>query len=1144
MTLKRLPLILCLAVFAVTAHAQYRAGIQGVVTDPVGAVVPEATVTLTSNETNISRTAKTSEGGVYSFSSLAPGAFRLTVEKVGFSKKVLEDVRVRGEQMQSLNVELAVGQISDTVTVTEVVPLIDSQTATIGGTLTSKEVAQLPSFGRDPLTLVRLTLGAFGDGARSASGGSANLPSVNRPANGAVDSIFREEGAPQAVINGARQASTNIRIDGVSVNSVSWAGSAVVTPNEESIKEIVVVSNNYSAEAGASSGAQVQFVSKNGTNQFHGSGFFKFHRPGLNAYQAWNGISMPTDGSKPILTPVQRDTNRFNQLGGSMGGPILKNRLFAFFSWEGVRNRSFGIANNWFETQQYRDSVGKAGGPIAKKMLSYPGQNPFSTRVLPNNCASINAAPTQCHDVAGGIDVGSPLITPIGTKDPTWSGSVAGTGNGFDGIPDFVYIQTATPNVNRGDQYNGRLDFRLSDKDSFGFSIYWVPGTDHNINGPARSLNQWNKETLRRSWTVIGTHAFSPTMLNEARFGFSGWRFSELDSNPQEPWGLPVSNINGTANVPGAPQLGPNGPGQFDQATRNVRDTLSKVHNSHSLKFGGELTRARFVDAAPWQARPTYAFHNLWDYANDAPYQEGGAFDPVTGQPTLSEKHMGYTNVGLFVQDDWKVKPNLTLNLGLRWEYYSPLTEQHGLVSNIVLGQGTAALTGLKIKNGGGLQSTSKRNFGPQVGMAWSPKPFNNKLVLRGGFGMGFNVQKLATTGDYRFNPPYVVNLNSTATGDIVYAVPSDVKQFTNWPVNPVTKQTFNSTTGLPVLQAPAAGQLFSPGALGLTGFQSPQPSPTTYRYSIDAQYELGHNWAATLGYQGSQSRNFSRRVPLNWLNYPNLNPAVSGMTFQYNDAASHYNALLAQVQHRFSTSFQIDAQYRLSRLIDQGSEDYYQDAYPFDIKYSTGPADYDVTHDFRVWGVWTPTIFKGSRGWLEKIVGGWTISGMFDTHSGFPWGPTYNTRTNNNVIYPNSGLNNLPPNQYKGGATNNYSNGTFMSPNGNFPNGAPTYFALPTFSTSAIPPPPAGSYRNIFRGPRYRGFDGMLAKSFGFPKLGEGVKLNLQANMYNAFNTLNLNRTPRNNIALANGNADPQFGSVSGALGGRIVELQAKLVF
>ncbi len=1108
------------------AFTQFRAGIQGVVSDPAGAPVPDATVTITSAETNLSRSTKTSESGAYTISGLAPATYRLSVEKTGFSKKVLEQVVVRAEQLQALNVELALGQVSESITVSEAaVPLIDTQSAAIAGTLTSRDVENLPSFGRDPFQLIRLAPGVFGDGAQSNGGGTTQMPGVNRPSAGAVNSIFFIENGPQVIANGTRQVSNNIQVDGVGVSSVSWAGSAVLTPNEESIKEIKVIANNYNAENGRNSGAQILFISQNGTNEYHGSAFFKWHRPGLNAYQRWNGPGNPS--------PVRRDLNRFNQFGGSVGGPVVKNRLFAFFSYEGLRSGSKSSGTAWFQTPWYLQNAGPEGS-LARRMLSYPGQEPLSGGVSALTCAQVGLAATQCRDAEGGLDLGSPLTTPLGTPDPTFSqpGTPYGIGNGFDGIADVMRLITLTPNNSVNAQYNGRMDFNPTASDLVAFSVYWVPTVTHSINGPARNLNQWNSDRLSRSWTGIWNRTFSATVINEARFGLSGWKFDETDSNPQEPWGLPVSNIDAAGAV-AAQRFGPSGPGVFDQGTWNARDTLSKAFDRHFFKLGGEYSRAHFLDRSAGSARPTFNFRNLWSYANDAPYQESGNFNPVTGQPSDNSKNLYYYILGLFVQDDWKVAPNLTVNLGLRWEYFSPLLEENGLISNPVLGSGNSALTGLTVQMGDSLTTTSKTNFGPQLGVAWSPGRFQNRLVLRGGFGIGFNVQQLATLSNGRANPPWITGLTINGS-DILYATPSDPTQFSDWPANPAAVQSFDPTTGLPVGGA----------AVTLNGFPQHQNTPTTYRYSLDAQYDLGRNWVASIGYQGSQSRNYSRQTNLNLIYYPDLNPRVNRLFWYSNDAAAHYNALLTEIQQRFSSQFTFDAQYRLSRNTDQGSQDYYSDQYPFDIDASDGPADYDVTHNVKLWGVWTPTLFRGRQGLLGKLVGGWTVSGISNWHSGYPFTPQY-CNTGNNVVYPNSGYGCLRPASYSGGAEDDYGNDTFMRPNGNFPDGALSYFALPTWPATGRPPAP-GVGRNTFRGPRYLGFDATLAKSFGLPNMkviGEHGRLNLQANIYNVFNKVNLtgvNTTISNDGKTSN----PLFGQAQSAFAGRIVELQARFSF
>jgi hypothetical protein len=665
----------------------------------------------------------------------------------------------------------------------------------------------------------------------------------------------------------------------------------------------------------------------------------------------------------------------------------------------------------------------------------------------------------------------------------------------------------------------------------------------HFYNGAARAANDWNHNSLAQTQSGIWNHTFGPTLLNEFRFGAGGWKWNEITSNNQEPWGLPSDNIDsmGSVSVQG---FGAPGPSVFNQLTYSYRDTLTKVWGSHTIKFGTDNTHATFLDEAPWSARPSYGFRNLWDFANDAPYNENANFNPVTGEPTEATKNLRYNSIAFFAQDNWKVRPGLTVNLGLRWEDYSPLTETKGNIDNVILGSGADVLTGLTLKQGGDLYHNYLNNWGPQLGFAWSPnngKLFGRQMVLRGGFGIGYNLEQLAITSNGRGNPPFVSNITSF-NSNIVYGVPSDVHSFTGYPANPAAIQTFDPTTGLPT----------SGGPVNLTGFPLNFHPSVTYRYSLDAQYELGHNWMASLGYTGSQTRHYTRQVSnLNYLFYPNVNPLVNSVDWYSNDANAHYNALLAEVQHRFSSQFEIDFQYTFSQNIDDGTQDYFTDLYPWNRSYSYGPADYDVTHNVKLWGVYSPTVFKGQHGFLEKTVGGWTLSGIVNFHTGFPWTPEY-CNTGGNVVYPNSGYGCLFPATYAGGAGTNYSNSTFMSPNGNFPNGALSYFTVPTWPTEGIPAPPSTNiHRNIFRGPNYLGNDFQLAKAFGLPKwgfLGENAKLNLQANFYNLFNKLNLmplsNTGSSLNISNDGITSNPNFGQAQQAFAGRIVELQARFSF
>lgn len=1129
-------IVLVLVFMTVAAQAQYRASLQGTVTDTSGAVVPGANITLTSHETNATWKVVSDQNGAYTVNGLAPGHYSLAVERKGFQTKTFTDVLVRGEQANAINVQLMVGAVSEAVQVTApVVPLIDTDSANISGTISSQEIKAMPAFGSDVFQLARLAPGVFGDGARSSGGGSQNLPGNAGPGGtNATSSVYQTENQVQMSAAGTRDQSNGFQIDGIGTNSLAWGGASVITPNEASVKEVKVVANNYSAEYGGAGGAQVLVVSQNGTNQFHGGVSLKVHRPGLNAYQSWNG---PND------TPVQRDTGDFNQWNASLGGPIIHNKLFFFFSYDTLSNSSTNVGTGWFETPQLLKEA--PSGSIASKLFGVPGEGASYNKVITTTCAfaGINDS-TLCQPVFNGstfegLDIGSPLTSPLGTPDPNYQNNGNfGTGNGLDGIPDVFQVQTVNPTTNIDRQYNFRLDYQATTRDLLTFTEYYVPVKSTFYNGPARAANLWHHSAANHAEGAIWQHTLSPTMLNELRFGVHGWYWNEVTSNPQEPWGLPTDYVDGMGGV-GLNSFGAPGPSIFDQKSFDVRDTLSKVVGSHSLKFGADVRIQHDNDEAPWSARPSYNFRNLWDLVNDAPYAEGANFDPKTGRPTSVQKtiHSGY--YAFFAQDDYKVRPNLTLTMGLRWEYFGPLSATGNNLNNVILGSGANALTDLRLTSGSGnLYNASKNNFGPQVGFAWSPgglfgHNLNGKLVLRGGFGIAYNQMQEAITLNGRFNPPYSTSLYLTGA-NVVYAVPGDIHQFDNWPSNPSAVQTFSPTTGLPTSGAPVT----------LNAVPQNMITPTTNHYSLEAQYDLGGNWVATLGYQGSQTHHYTIQNNLNWL-YSARNPMVQGMYYYSNDANASYNALLAQVEHRFSRSFDLNVQYTWSKSLDQGSNDYYIDDYPFNIAYAKGPSDYNVPQALKVWGIWTPTLFKGND-WKGKILGGWQLSGTLTAHAGFPWTPVYGN-TGCNVVYTSSGYCTLRPAAYLGGAGTDYSNATFMSATGNFPKGALAYFTVPTFPAQGIPPAP-GVSRNSFTGPHFFNTDMALGKSFRLPALpivGENAALSIRANAFNIFNTLNLNPGSISNAISFDGkNSNPNFGQAQSALGGRVVELQAGFTF
>lgn len=1117
--------------------AQYRAGLQGTVTDPDGAVIPNAKITLVDKATNRTLQTTSNADGTYSFSRLAPSNYMLTVEATGFVKEQLSNVTVQGEVTTGLDVKLQIGAVTETVQVTDATPLINTQNAQVGGTISTEQIQSLPSTGRDPFQLLQLAPGMFGDSSRAGAGGANNLPGNAGPGGASTtSSIFQTENQAQVSANGTRNISNNMQVDGVSVNSLAWGGAAVITPNEESVKEVRVSANPYDAESGHNSGGQVQVVSKAGSNSWHGSGFFKFHRPGLNAYQGYNGPN----------TKTLRDSNKFNQFGGSVGGPIWKDKLFFFFSYETLRNNSISYGNDWYETPQYIQTLAsrKANG-IGTRLYNYKGMGVSYTGINGKTCADIGLSAASCRNVSGGLDLGSPTSSALGTPDPTYvSSGTPGVGGGFDGVPDVFNVTTANPVQNTFQQFQGRADAQITQRDLLTYTMYWVPSNSTFYNGPIRSANLWHSNRLNYAASLLWNHTFSPTLVNEVRGNVTRWYFNEVTSNPQEPWGLPTL----TTDTPGTMQnglqaAGAPGPGVFYQTTYNFRDVATKTISSHTIKAGADLYWEQDNDVQAGAARPQYFFRNLWDVANDVPYKESGNFDPRTGSPTSNKKYIRSNIWAGFIQDDWKALPNLTLNFGLRWEYFTPVREKYNNLSNVVLGQGNALLTGASIRVGGDLYGASKNNWGPQVGFAFTPKmAWSKPFVIRGGFGIGYNRMQQAITLNGRANPPLVTSLTlqctdvnaRTGCGSILYQTPGSSTSFDGYPSNPAAKQTFDSK-GLPV----------GGTALSLTGFPLSLSTPVTYGYSLTASQELGGNWVATFGYQGSSTRHYTRQLNLNW-NYPNIRDSrIQNMYYYVNDANANFNAGWVELNHRFSRMFDIDTQYRYAKSMDNGSNDYYIGEYPYDIRFATGPSDYDVKHNVKLYGTFRPVLFRGNN-WREKVAGNWEFSGIMNWHSGYPWQPLY-SNYGGNIVYSGSGYSSLRAGGYRGGAGTSQGNDAFKT-GSNYAGGALNYFSIPNYTAGSGVPPVPGVGRNSLRGPGYFNLDMTAQKGFGLPKwgfLGENAKFVVRADFFNILNKLNLDPASITNTISSDGvTSNPQFGIAQRALGARVIEFTGRFNF
>src|SRR5437588_2413926 len=636
---------------ATAARAQFRAGIQGTVSDPNGAVVPEATVTLKNNGTAKTQQVTASTEGFYRFSELAPGTYTLTVEKAGFKKSTLENVVVNAENVQGLDVVLTTGEVSETVTVTDTAaPALETENANLDKSLTTAEVKELPQFGRDPYELTRLTPGVFGDAARGGTGGAINLPNTVGP-GGSSRSIFQTENVPQISANGQRVTANNFQIDGTSVNSLTNGGAAVITPNQESVKEVRVIANVYSAEFGRNSGAQVLTVSQNGTNNFHGSLFLKNDSPGLNAFNKYGG---------PNGAPAIRVNQRLSQFGGSIGGPLDlprfgeggrsvwngKNKAFFFFSYEGLRSNNTDTVNSFIETPQFRSAVISARpNSIAARILSDPGVSPRVIGVIPVTCATAgfpNGNFPACQQVAGGLDIGR-----VGGAQGQYLPFSNLNGGGLDGIPDVEFAQLSVPTTSRGNQFNPRIDLNLTQKDTFTFSSYTTRFNGLGADAAGRSRPMGDITTAPKN--VFGmltyTRVLSPSMVNEARVNATRFAFDEIASSSTTNFGIPRIEIE---DLPfdrirwGAPQSETT-PGVFAENTFEFRDTLRWVRGNQAWSFGGEWRKEQDNNNLSGGSRPLYTFAGLFNFANDTPpfYQINA--DPRTRGPAQSHRHFRAT---------------------------------------------------------------------------------------------------------------------------------------------------------------------------------------------------------------------------------------------------------------------------------------------------------------------------------------------------------------------------------------------------------------------------------------------------------------------------------------------------------------------
>jgi Carboxypeptidase regulatory-like domain/TonB dependent receptor-like, beta-barrel/TonB-dependent Receptor Plug Domain len=908
------------------------ATLSGTITDSSGAIIPRAEVTITNSATAVSRAVTTNADGLYAAPNLLPGAYDITIAAPGFSTEVRTGITLTVGAEQVLNVTLKVGQATEKVEVTGAAPAVQLATSSLSNEVNSTTVRELPLNGRDWTSLAALQPGI------SSLGATQQDPSqgYNRGNRGY---------GVQLTISGARPQQNNYRVDGISVNDYANGGPGSVLGGSlgvDAIQEFSVLSSNYSAEYGRTSGGVVNAITRSGTNQFHGDAYWFLRDEGLDARNFF-------DGNRP---PFHR-----NQFGASAGGPIRKDRTFVFGDYEGIRQAK-GVTN-----------LNHVLSPDARNGIIHNADGTTCTiGVLAPGCSLQNSAKTL------GVD---PLVQPY---LPLWSLPNAGlispgnTGN---------YL-VATNQVTTEDFVTARIDHKISDKDSLAGSYQH----DKSVLSLPDKLNDLvlGNSTGREFFTLEESHIFSPQLVNSARAGFN----REVANNSYTIKAVnPAAADAALAAVPGqfAPQInvstltsfagGVDAASRYKYAWNSFQgyDDAFLTKGNHSLKFGGGVERIQsnpFGVIAPGGA---YQFGSLQAFLTNQPKTFSAALPSNVAPLGLRQ-----TIFGAYLQDDIRWRPNLTVNLGLRYETATVPTE----VQNKLINLRTITEPGIHVGSPF-FSNPTHRNFEPRIGFAWDPF-HNGKTSMRGGFGL-FDVLPLV----YIYHLPEISGapnfLNGTAGNLSAGSFPTGAFTLVSAPGhlrdpliefdphrNYVMQWNFNIQREItPSLTAMAA-------YVGSRGVHQPFAVDSVNIVLPVQKTSAGYLWPSPVGSGTVVNPSHGRIDSRTWSNN------------------SFYDALQAQVIKRMSHGFQAQGSYTWGKAIDEGSASMIGDPFGnsvsslffFDRHLRRGVSDFNVAQNLVINFTWiapTPHSLSGSASWL---LGGWQFGAIYSANSGTVFTPTF----------------------------------------------------------------------------------------------------------------------------------------------------------
>jgi hypothetical protein len=1055
----RLVSLLCpLLLSAAFLWGQFSSGIQGTVADRTAAVVPGAKVVVTNVQTGVTREATSSEEGLYRVPSLNPGIYKVTATKEGFGSAEQDQVVVAANETRRVDFSLAVGNLVETVTVSAQPTILETEEGRISGQIDQKQLRELPVPNRNVFNLLSLQPGVSGRTLTNNTAGGSSTPQINA--------------------NGQRVDSNSFTVDDMNANSISRGGRSEVTPNLETVAEVRVVANNFSAVQGRNMGAQVSVVTKSGTNEFHGA-VWEYHRN--NKLQSRNLFQANVPGS------------RYNQFGTGVGGPIVRNRTFFYVTYEGLRDSGATPATDTVETPQLRE---------------------FVLRTRPNSVAAyVFSKYRPIGDPTINVrDVGTPVLG-VNTTSPT-----------LDGIPDIGTVQYDALNENTSNQFTWRLDHELRPgKDRLYAYYYRHTGNGGNISRWVRPDFFRENPTKGNFGNVNWTHTFGPTVLNELRAGVTRWEGTYSDPQHKE---VPELVITGMTTIRDMNTF----PGGWFPTEYVARDMLSWIKGTHGIKVGGELRRAH---NNLWHTRnfiPAFSFANVLDFIDDEPLEMRRTVDPRTGVPTTTRVDQRIWEGDLFFQDDWKLRRNITLNLGFRWDYFGPYTDAHNRLRDFIPGAcaNPCAIATGKVDVVPQSWNTDKANFAPRFGFAWDIGG-HGKNVIRGGYGISYDRMATVYTAGYRENPP----LAATAalglllgTPNFPYGLGDESAVNFGYPVDPrlqVGLDERNGIRGARVLLRAIDDNFNNPYAHNwFFGYQRALPGQivleTSYIGSMGVHLV---NITDINRYAGDLNPNETPRV------VNGFNPSFGQIALAQTNSRSAYHGATVSVRKQFSRGFSFSGNYTYGKVLtDAEAEQDITNFYaPDNRRLDRSFASFDVPQRVAMVGVWELPFLRACSSLVCKVAGGWQLSGYAVMEKGRP----LNVFTS--AAYPAGDFNgdgsradrpNAPAESLK---RSGFSKQEFLSG---------------IFRVADFPVPPSGTYgnlgRNAFRAPGFARVDASLLKTF---PIGERFSANLRLEAFNALNRANLN-APTNMGDMANNT----FGRVTTADPGRVYQVSLLVRF